>query len=641
MTPDQTQEPRSSAQGTNTRESDLDPLEDVSLDGLDLDERLQSGVPEAQRASDLDFIQMTGLGRPVLSQEDPIAPPSVEPSELDARRPLSFFEKGVADVDASMAPPALDAEDSFAEEIVPSFGPAREEPPPTVILPEPPPAPSEYSSEPARPTPLASVFDFDDLDTGATPRPETIRDSLETPRESSPPASASSPQDDLAELSQAVDRLKATPKPSPLPAPPPTEAADDDWDEPKSTEPALGAWDLAEAEQLLQELEHQPRDMASPPSDKTATPKGEHVNNDGDDDESVYRQPQPTRRHRSGRGHTRQSRRILRWIPRVAALILVIFGGYVAYHQVMQLIEKPTASLERARQLKAAGRFDDASEGFARFAATQRDQPGRADAVFQAAYCLQLAPVQSFDETQAHKKQALQLFEQFVTDNPGHAKVARAKTRMGILHFDLEEYKEAIELLQNPSLQLADPESALPALRTLARARWKMGDYDAAESAFLQAAALANNYTPDLDYEELGSLNRWRAENAQENDAARQRYRAAAVENWTRAMRVSGIDPATKAKIRTKCAWFLSQAQGQPPEGGGKPPAAAPGDAPKPGDTAQSVAPAVAPVEQTPKGPDPRIEAQYPGTPPASEASQTPAPPSEDGKDEHAASSHS
>ncbi|MCX5757976.1 MAG: hypothetical protein NTU83_05640, partial [Candidatus Hydrogenedentes bacterium] len=155
-------------------------------------------------------------------------------------------------------------------------------------LPEPPTALSGYSSEPVRPAPLASAFDFDDLDAGATPSSDATRDPLVAHRE------LSSPEDDLAELSRAVDHLKVAPKPSPLPARPATEAADDDWTEPKSaavlrTEPALGVRDLAEAEQLLQELELQPRDVAPPSSDKSAAPTDEHVNNDDEDDAPVHR----------------------------------------------------------------------------------------------------------------------------------------------------------------------------------------------------------------------------------------------------------------------------------------------------------------------------------------------------------------
>ncbi|HPC15740.1 MAG TPA: hypothetical protein P5318_05865 [Candidatus Hydrogenedentes bacterium] len=589
MSPDRSPEPPPASNG----------IEEALLDALDLDERLQSGVPEAQRATDLDYIQMTGLGRPTLSTEEPLAPPPSDPSELDARRPLSFFEKGVADVDASMGPPALDADDPMAEVLAPPSGRPQEEPLSTVILPDAPSVPSDRSAA------------------GKAPGPDDPSQDLYE----SPPLPEPAPEDDLAELSQAVERLKAAPKPTPP-------ASEEDWRDSEpitaaSAEPPPSMQDLAEAERLLQELEHQPRDFA-PRSNGLENPApGSPVNDNAESDAAVYNKP-PTRHGRRSSSHyNRLQRRLMRWVPRWAALLLVAGGTGVAYWQAMPLIERPSASFDRAEQLKAAGRYEEASEAFARFAADRRDDPRRADAEFQAAYCLQLAPAATFDETQALKKRTLALFERFVSANPAHVKTARARVRMGLLYFDLGEFGKSVEILQDPSLALADPESALPALRALARARWKMGDYDAAESAYLQAAVLAGNYTPDRDYEELGDLNRWRCEHA-EDEAARERHRAAAIEHWTKAMRVSTIDPAAREKIRKKCDWLSNQTPGRP--------AAAEKPAPAPETTPPSA--------PEPHDPSPDAEAQYLGNPPASEAPPASPPPSEHGE-EHATPSHS
>jgi hypothetical protein len=69
----------------------LDELEHIHgslLDELAHDNRLESGVPSAQRGDDLDFIEMAGLASSPESGPEP-------------DHDLDFFEPGVKDVDAS------------------------------------------------------------------------------------------------------------------------------------------------------------------------------------------------------------------------------------------------------------------------------------------------------------------------------------------------------------------------------------------------------------------------------------------------------------------------------------------------------------------------------------------------------------
>ena len=129
---------------------------------------------------------------------------------------------------------------------------------------------------------------------------------------------------------------------------------------------------------------------------------------------------------------------------------------------------------------------------------------------------------------------------------------------MGILSFEMGRYEEAIETLQDPTLPMSDPEGALPALRTLARARWRLGQYAEAASAYQQAASLSGNYTADQDYEELGDLCRWQADHT-ENAEEQRRLRMNAVENWTKVLRMPTADPSVKGKIREKRRWLLEQ----------------------------------------------------------------------------------
>ena len=91
-------------------------------EGLQGDPRLDSGVPESARGSDLDFIQMSGLTAPPPADDrtpKPTPTPASE-AELDATEPVSFFEKGVADVDADMVPGLEEEPETSAQEVVPA-----------------------------------------------------------------------------------------------------------------------------------------------------------------------------------------------------------------------------------------------------------------------------------------------------------------------------------------------------------------------------------------------------------------------------------------------------------------------------------------------------------------------------------------
>lgn len=77
------------------------------------DARLESGVPEGQLSGALDFIQMTGLTRPPARKRPPgLAADYLDgPArpDIDTSAPLSFYEKGVADVDESMGEGGFDS----------------------------------------------------------------------------------------------------------------------------------------------------------------------------------------------------------------------------------------------------------------------------------------------------------------------------------------------------------------------------------------------------------------------------------------------------------------------------------------------------------------------------------------------------
>lgn len=87
---------------------ELDQLDGNLREELLSDERLGDGIPQEHRTDDIDFIRMSGLA----------APPGDD--DLDPSKPVSFFEKGVDDVDASMSPGTLGDEESEDADFVPA-----------------------------------------------------------------------------------------------------------------------------------------------------------------------------------------------------------------------------------------------------------------------------------------------------------------------------------------------------------------------------------------------------------------------------------------------------------------------------------------------------------------------------------------
>ncbi|MEA3365731.1 MAG: hypothetical protein U9Q79_08840, partial [Candidatus Hydrogenedentes bacterium] len=153
---------------------------------------------------------------------------------------------------------------------------------------------------------------------------------------------------------------------------------------------------------------------------------------------------------------------------------------------------------------------------------------------------------------------ALRLLEEFHHEFPGHPKAARAETLQGILYLELGQTQRAIEILRHPELRLRDPAGALPILRTLARAHTKLGEYDMARRAYLQAARLEDNYTPDEDYCAVSLIYEKLAEYTESPEAKRE-YLEVALEYWKHAAEVPGLDFIRADELRRRIALLESQ----------------------------------------------------------------------------------
>lgn len=559
MTKHPDQNPEDEGQESEDEHDPFEAYDDEIQRRLESDPRLESGVSPSERGSDLDFIQMSGLTAPPPADRESPKPEALASNDLDPEKPISFFEEGVADVDASMAPDVDDvpsepdyssesdnraamehlrdmiAELTKDEPTPPSMTEDSQHPEPAEtaaqeaagraeVLEEAAPGEPESAEPPAPEVPIHSSQPFE-----LTPRDEEPVDEVhaeETPavEESLEAASAPEPPVDMESEIPEVEAAAPPPRedrPTPrVYTPPPMDPPASLSPEPPASPEELG-------------------DRIRIPSVKEA-------------EEAMYlRHSAPkTRRRRSG--HRKYARRRL---LRIAAGLLVLaglaVGGMEVHAWYERSVSNPVSLYNDAATLAADGKFREASSKYSAFAARNSEHELRAEAQFASAFTLQqVQPASKDEQTQVYTR-AIELFRQFLADNPTHAKAPRARTLLGRLHYELGQYQEAIELLRDPELRLLDPIAAVPAVRILARSYAKLGQDDSARSYYLQAVGLPDNHTPDVDYMELGTLYRSMAERASDPEVRRE-YEDLAAAQWTHAVQSPGIDPATKKELRAK-----------------------------------------------------------------------------------------
>lgn len=585
----------------------LEAIEGSLLAQLTDEQRYGSGVPGQDRSSDLEFIQMTGLTRPFTVSAPPRpAAQDVEPPfhDLDARKPLDFFEQGVADVDHLAGPPGLEPDRSARVPAVPQR--SRTEPPvaaggsksadalkeliadltrtetdevpDAALIPE--------VVEPPEPMYEARLSTFA---AGAAPESEYSPPSSEVPVWESAVAGGKlgvTSQEPSAHYEEPVTLESLLDEAAALPADTPVEtlrnddslsfmATTDSVDEPpierrqdtfgySAKESALSAPErrLAEAEELLQALDRQPRDIPDVPPPRT--PAQSHATPGPQEDlEQADEYPDIMRAHKSQRRVYRRSRRhILRKVLAGVCVLMGCAGVYYAYTKyVAPITVSADALYAEAGSLMQQGRYEEAAQEWRLFTQRFPTHGDRAEAQFQAAFAYFLAQPAGDDEARDYARRAMALFEEFMKDNPGHRKAVRAECMIGVLHYRLQQHERAITQLRplcEPARRGEDPEAILPAMRTLARAYSRTGDYVAAEEMYEAAASLEKNYTPEVDYYELGSLYIERARIAADASEKRQ-LQGKAVAYWDNALRAPGIDPQERERIRTLRAAIVEQ----------------------------------------------------------------------------------
>ena len=592
----------------------LAEIEGSLLGQLTNERRYGSGVPGQEQASDLEFIQMTGLTRPFSVPADNSAPRrAAPPSVSELHGSMDFYEHDVPEVHGGTSPTGPKP----SRESRPSSGEAAHEEEPQFVLPE------SKSADALRELIADLTRDGEDSDEDASvtqapieaaPLPaaaESFAFSRVTPEGESLPESVEpcAGDWDLPAGAPALD-ITAFDQPPEVPVPPSSgvsletlleealtarveaEQAHDaaarreaqvDWEAPDSdvaspiqrhavpppggdvfSRPGAPENRLAEAEELLQQLEHQPR-MASASSRRERDDIPESTERNGDADQGEY-YPDISRKRTSQRRVYRRSRR--RLLRRIAAALCVVAAAAAAYYvyrlYIAPLTLSPASLAAEARERMDEAAYREAASLWSTFAQRFPSNPDAGQAQFMAGFSCYLARPLNDDDGRDLARRALIYFDEFIGENPGHPKIPRARCMMGILHFRMQQYDKAIEMLQplcESGPHAEDGEILLPAMRTLARAHARLGQYVAAEEMYEAAASLEDNLTPEVDYFELGNLYAERTGSAA-NAVERRTLRAKAIAYLENALRAPGIDPQERERIRVQKGLLDEEAAG-------------------------------------------------------------------------------
>lgn len=287
----------------------------------------------------------------------------------------------------------------------------------------------------------------------------------------------------------------------------------------------------------------------------------------------------PSRRR--SRRHSRVARKSRKIVK--AVFFLILFGGLAATlwtFVIGPMMLQDEDLTVRAEREMAQQDYSAASQTYLQLASRMAPgETGRSDAEFRAALAMTQGPASSWDETRQRYERALALFQKFTEDYPQHPKRTRALSIMGRLYYELKNFDQAIVVFRDQVKPADDPAAALSMLRYLARSYSMTGNYDQAETSYLQSATLPGNYSAESDYLELGDLYRRRAEAARDG-AEQEKLKEMAMSYWRRAMQVPGIAPGDRSNLEKRLQWlsFAEQSDASATEGA----AAATGDAAAP-----------------------------------------------------------
>lgn len=541
-------------------------LEAAMLDDARLDPRISNGAAADTSLDDMLFIRMSGLAPPVsrANREDA--------HSFDADTPISFYEKGVEDVDDEAVPRTKKDGTDPADGVIAYF-----------------PRPANNAlSEPAAVTNLKEIIadltlgsarhseelDTDDHGLGSiepdteeeypTPYEEPIDNGADALYEAIP-AGLVTPYDDLPDISSGVARDVA---PAGLESPFDPDVKNqtsvahsmnrEDHVHPLERDPRREGPPVRAAEPILREdieaddlypdseslRQHLEQDTPGVWEDP---PRGEHWDDTLDAAAEIAARQRWRRgvREHGWRANLRRARILIVNLLVGATIVAAIVLGVRTYQTKTATPGEAYALAERDLRL---GRYASASAAFDDFAVRYANDPKAPQAQFMAASALFSVPEIPKETAQRAYATSLELFDKFLAKNQHHPKAPRAESLRAILFFRLGRFDEAVHLLQNPDRISADPEAKLPSLRTLARSYAALGRIEEAASTYLRAASIESNPSPDEDYLELAELYRSLADR-QPGEDLRRHYDDLMKQQWQFASRVPGLPPAHERAI--------------------------------------------------------------------------------------------
>ena len=242
--------------------------------------------------------------------------------------------------------------------------------------------------------------------------------------------------------------------------------------------------------------------------------------------------------------------------------MLILGGAYYALELYRDRNLSSHQMMANASRAMADGEYLKAGTLFDEVLVRYPDDLLVGEAKFMSAYALQLIP-DSDKNAALHYDNSVSRFERFLVEYPEHEKTSRAETLLGMMYFRTNNFEKAIELLDDPERRMKDPGAYLSTLRTLARSYAASSLISKSHNAFLMAATLDSNMTPEEDYLELASLYVALAERSV-NDSMIERYRELAIEQWDHAIDVPGVLSYLKNEIQLKREHMIEEmAQGR------------------------------------------------------------------------------
>jgi tetratricopeptide (TPR) repeat protein len=485
----------------------LDDLEETLIDEVQEDSRISSGTPKDASDGDLDFISMTGLTTPSSMETVAEASPTEPVEDMDPEAPVTFYEEGVEDVDGTMVPDDTVENLGDEEELV--------------------------SSTISAGTKESSIEGLKEIIADLAGETDSAEESVEDPDElpetemfTEPEIAVDSNESEISEEKLAELNLEAT------------QSALENFEAANSVEEEITDALVETKLQVLPTLDDESDDFDDDSRDEE----------DIERDSTIYNRPLRSKPQTRNRRRRTPMGFVIQFSFILLLFILILAGVYYSLELYADRTLTSHQMMAKAESAMAGGEYAKAGILFDEILVRYPNDSLVGEAKFMSAYALQLVP-DSDANADDYYSHSISQFERFLLEHPNHEKTNRAETLLGMLYYRTDNYDKTIALLGDPNRRMKDPGAYLTTLRTLARSFAASSRISESHSAFLRAATLDANMTPEQDYLELASLYVTLADRST-SPVMEERYQTLAIEQWDHAIEVPGILSFLKNEIQ-------------------------------------------------------------------------------------------